>query len=314
MIFYILAGIVGGVALLCLSVSFYCFMRVFYSPTRKPLGDDEYDIPPGEVYEPYRDEMIAWMKEIRAMPHENVSVTSFDGLTLRGKYYEYRSGAPVELLFHGYQGNAERDLCGGVQRCFSLGRNALLIDQRAGGSSDGHVITFGIRERKDCLRWIEFAISRFGKDVKLIIGGISMGAATVLMAAGEELPENVVCVMADCGYSSAREIICKIIKEMHLPSTLVYPFVKMGAKIFGRFDLEETSPLQAMQTCRTPVVFIHGDADAFVPCEMSQAVYDACAAPKKLALIAGAGHGLGYPKDKEGYLRALREFQTECGF
>ena len=255
--------------------------------------------------------MVAWMKETREMPHEKVSVSSFDGLTLRGRYYEYQKGAPVEMLFHGYQGNSERDLCGGVQRCFSLGRNALLIDQRGSGESDGHVISFGINERKDCLKWIEFAIEKFGKDVKIMLGGVSMGAATVLMTAGETLPENVVCALGDCGYSSAKEIIQKIVKEMHLPPKLVYPFIKLGSRLFGHFDLDETSPVKAMETCKIPVLLLHGDEDAFVPFEMSQKIYDACTAPKRLITIKGAGHGLAYPKDKAGYIAALKEFEKE---
>ena len=103
--------------------SFICYRMVFYSPKRHPLGPDEYDIPDGDIYEVFRDDMIEWTKAIRTMPHEDVEIRSKDGLTLRGKYYEYEKDAPVELLFHGYKGNAERDLSGGVERCFRLGRS-----------------------------------------------------------------------------------------------------------------------------------------------------------------------------------------------
>jgi len=136
-----------------------------------------------------------------------------------------------------------------------------------------------------------------------------------MLAAGEKLPESVVCVLADCGYTSAKEIIKKVIDEMGLPSEIVYPFVKLGAKIFGGFDPDETSPLEAMKKSTVPLIFIHGDNDAFVPCEMSERLYDACASQKKkLVKINGAGHGLAFPVDKELYLSSLREFQEECGF
>lgn len=312
--FFIAFGVIVALMLIILLIAYYCYRKVFYSPPRKPLQADEYQIPPGEIYEPYRDVMVAWMKETRQMPHRRVSITSFDGLTLRGKYYEYQKGAPIEILFHGYQGTSERDLCGGVQRCFSLGRNALLIDQRASGESDGNVISFGINERKDCLRWIDFVIQEFGKDVKIMLGGISMGAATVLMTAGEPLPDNVVCVLGDCSYSSAKDIIQKIVREIHLPPTLVYPFIKLGAKIFGKFNLDETSPVAAMKTCKIPVLLLHGDTDAFVPHEMSEKIYNACQTQKRLVTIPGAGHGLAFPKDQEGYVAALLQFQTDCGF
>ena len=135
-----------------------------------------------------------------------------------------------------------------------------------------------------------------------------------MMAAGEELPKNVVCVMADCGYTSAKEIISKVMVEMHLPPKLLYPFIRLGAKWFGRFDLDETSPMEAVQRSKTPIIFIHGDTDDFVPCDMSRDLYAACVSEKKLAVIHGAGHGLAYPVDKEGYLDALRQFEAECDF
>ena len=309
--FYIALGVVA-LCLTAILISYLCYRRTFYSPSRVPLGEDEYEIPPGEIYEPYRDKMVGWMKETRAMPCEKLSITSFDGLTLRGKYYECKKGAPIELLFHGYQGNAERDLCGGVQRCFALGRNVILVDQRGSGESDGHVISFGINERKDCLRWIDFVLEKFGKEQEVMLGGISMGAATVLMAAGEKLPKNVLCVVGDCGYTSAKEIICKIAKEVGFPPKLAYPFIKLGAKLFGKFNLEETSPIEAMQRCEVPVIFFHGDEDAFVPYEMSEKLYAACTSKKRFVTVKGAGHGLAYPLDKEGYVQALREFEQEC--
>ena len=291
--------------------SFICFMKVFYSPKRKVFGPDEYEMLEGEIYEPYHESMRGWMKQLREMPHGEFEIKSFDGLALRGKYFETKKGAPIELMFHGYKGNAERDLCGGVFRAFALGHNALIIDHRASGQSEGHVITFGVDEYRDCLRWVEFAINKFGADVELILTGISMGAATVMTAAGFELPKNVKFVLADCGYSTAKDIIKKVIRDMKLPDNILYPFVKLGAKIFGRFDLEEVSPLESMKKCKVPVIFYHGDTDDFVPCDMSRELYDACINKKRIEIIVGAGHGLCYPKSKEQYLNAAREFENE---
>ena len=310
LLFWLFGGLLTC-ALLVLFIALICFIRVFYSPSRKMPQEDEYSLPDGDIYEPHRDELIGWMKAARKGPYEEMSVTAFDGLTLRGKYYEYRAGAPVEILFHGYRGDGERDLSAGIERCFALGRNALIVNQRASSNSDGHVITFGINERRDCLAWVDHVIRRFGDDVEIILAGVSMGAATVMMAAAEELPKNVLYVLADCGYSSAREIICKIIGEMHLPPKLLYPLVKLGARIFGRFDLDETSPMEAMKKSRVPVIFIHGDTDAFVPHEMSCRLYEACVTHKRLVTIHGAGHGLAYPIDKQLYLHSLTEFTNE---
>lgn len=307
-------GIAGFLIFSVFLTAFICFYRVFYSPARKKPANDEYEVPEGDIYEPFRAEMIGWVKMTRTMPHEDVSVKSFDGLTLRGRYYECKKGAPIELQFHGYRGSAERDLSGGVERCFALDRNIIMIDQRAHGESDGRVISFGINERRDCLAWIDFAIERFGKDVQIIITGISMGGATVLMAAGEELPENVIHVLADCPYSSPKEIIVKVIAEMNLPAKLLYPFVKFGARVFGGFDLEEASPIEAVKKSRIPIIFVHGDTDAFVPFEMSLRMYNTCSSEKKqLIRIAGAGHGLAYPVAKEEYVETLRTVLKSWG-
>ena len=311
---WILLGILVGGFILVFLTSLICFFRVFYSPKRVPLGEDEYDIPDGAEYEAHRESIKAWIDMSRTLPHQNFSITSHDGLTLRGRYYECQPGGPIEILFHGYRGNSERDMSGGIERCFAMGRNALIVDHRAAGKSDGHVITFGICECKDCLKWIDLVIEHFGENTKIILTGISMGAATVMMALGEDLPKNVVCVLADCGYTSPREIIQKVIRDMKVPVFLLYPFIRLGARWFGRFDLEEASPMEAVKRARVPLILIHGEADDFVPCDMSRRLYEACASQKKFVGIPEAAHGLAFPVNKEAYLRALADFEAECGF
>ena len=304
----ILIWILLALGALTLLAAYLCYRMAFYSAPRKPAREDVIEIPEGEIYELFRPAMEAWGRETRAMAHEDMEITSFDGLTLRGKYYEFAPGAPIELMFHGYRGSSERDLSGGVQRCFALGRSALIVDQRCSGTSEGSVITFGVREHRDCLSWVDFMVKRFGPEVKIILTGISMGASTVVMAAGNPLPENVIGVLADCGFCSAREIILEVIRQMGLPPALGYPFVKLGAKLFARFDLEEYSPMEALKTVTKPIIFFHGGADAFVPCWMSEKMYEACPTRKRLVVIPGAGHGLAFPVDQEGYLKAAGEF------
>ena len=291
-----------------LAASYVCYRIAFHVVRKDTPKTDAIEIPEGEIYEVFRPEMEAWAREVRAMPRQEFSITSFDGLNLHGKFFEYNPGAPIELMFHGYRGSAERDLSGGVQRCFMLGRSALIVDQRCSGKSDGHVITFGVHEHKDCLSWVDFMLEHFGSDVKIILTGISMGASTVLMAAGHPLPENVIGILADCGFTSAREIIYDVIRQMGLPPKPCYPFVKLAARLFGGFDLEECSAIENVKKAVKPVIFFHGESDAFVPCWMSEKLYEACPSRKRLVTVPGAGHGLSFPVDQEGYLKAAREF------
>lgn len=305
---WILLTVTAVVIAAVLITAFICFRMAFYVPRKEKPDKAPYPLPDGKTYEPYRDKMRQWMEETRALPCEQFSITSFDGLPLWGKYYEYTPGAPIELMFHGYRGSAERDLCGGVQRCFKLGHSALIVDQRTSGLSGGNIITFGINESRDCLSWLDFTIRHFGPEVKVILCGISMGAATVMMAGGTPLPENVLGILADCGYSSPKEIIKVVIRQMGLPANLAYPFVKLGAKLYGHFNLEADSPVEAMARCHVPVIFFHGEGDDYVPCDMSRENFDACKTTKKLITIPGAGHGLSYVLDPERYLSELQKF------
>lgn len=304
---WMLLGAAAFLMAAVLAVAYACYRMAFFVPDRKE-GESSQPLPLGKPYQPFLPQMKLWAEEVDRMPSEEFQITSFDGLPLYGKFYEFAPGAPIELMFHGYRGSARRDLCGGVQRCFALGRSALIVDQRCGGKSGGNTITFGIHERRDCRSWLDFMQRHFGPERKIILCGISMGASTVLMMADQELPENVVGILADCGYHSARDIIKKVIREMKLPADIAYPFVKLGARLFGRFDLEETTPENALKNSRLPVIFFHGEQDGFVPCEMSRINYAACVSRKKLVTIPGADHGLSYMVDPETYLNELRSF------
>ena len=100
----------------------------------------------------------------------------------------------------------------------------------------------------------------------------------------------------------------KTIKEMHLPPSIMYPFVKLGARIFGRFNIDETSPIEAIKKCKLPIILIHGDTDDFVPCYMSKNVYEVCTSTKRLVFINNAGHGIAYLVDPKKYLDEIEDF------
>ena len=306
MLLWVLIGLIS----LTLLFSLACFFIVFYCPKRKKLGENEFVFPTEKVYAPYREKLAEWMVSARTLPHEDVEITSFDKLKLRGRYYEKQNGAPIEILFNGYRGSAERDLSAGIERCFSLNRNVLVVDQRACGRSDGFVTTFGIRERFDAVKWAEFANEKFGENATILLGGVSLGGATVLNASSMRLPKNVKCILSDCSFSSPKEIITKVIKDMKLPPLLIYPFIWLGARIFGGFNLEETTPAESVKNTDLPVYLVHGGKDDYVPFYMAEKIYENIKTNKKaLVKIENAGHGLAYPADKELYVEKIREFE-----
>lgn len=299
--------IAAGFALLTLGLAFLLFRLAFGA--RKTTEKEMFVLPDTDQYRPYAAEARRMIRAALALPYEPVTIRSDDGLTLFGRCYPTAPDAPWLLLFHGYRSAAERDFCGGLPFGMGMGCNVLLVDERAHGKSGGRCLTLGIRERYDCRRWVDYVIGRAGPDAKIVLYGMSMGAAAVLMAAGPELPKNVAGIVADCGYSAPSAILKSVIRSAHLPVFPVYALLRLGCRLFGGFDPEEASAAGAMARCDTPVLFLHGEDDRFVPCAMGRENYACCrAADKTLLTFPAAGHGMSYMADQERYLAAVTDF------
>ncbi len=296
--------IIAALILTAAAISYYAYRKAFLSDRKRQEDWDGFIRRAGEEGPQVR-ELMEQLKEITA---EDVFINSFDGLKLHGRYYHVKDGAPLDIQFHGYNGNAMRDFCGGNKISRESGHNSLLIDQRAHGMSQGKTISFGINERKDCLSWVRYAVERFGEDTEIVLSGVSMGAATVLMASDLGLPKNVKAIVADCGYSSPKAIINKVMRDSGLPDKLMYPFVWLGAMVFGKFNLTESSAVSAVPESDVPILIIHGGADDFVPCYMAEEIYKACRSEKKLLIVPGAGHGMSYLVDKDLYEKTVKDF------
>lgn len=279
-----------------------------YVPPR--CDEDVFSMPDTEQYNVFRAQSEKMIRDTLSIPYEDVFITSFDGLRLHAKFYAASERkAPVQIMFHGYKSSAERDFCGGLREGIDGGFNVLLVDQRAHGESEGKYLTFGVNERFDCLSWASYAAERFGNDVKIYLYGISMGAATVLMASALPLPKSVSGIVADCGYTSPKAIICSVLRDHHVPAAPVYAVAHLGARLFCGFDLDSASAPDALRRSHIPVLFIHGDDDRFVPCRMSRENFEASAAEhKKLLIVHNAGHGLSYMLDRPAYLSSLHSF------
>lgn len=283
----------------------FAYRIAFYSRNNGP--HDPYAIPPGEQYEKVADRMLQHIYELEQLPYEQIYISSYDGTQLAARYYHNGDSAPLVIQFHGYRGNSIREFSGGSKLACRVGYNCLVVDQRAHGKSGGHTISFGIRERYDCKAWAEFAAQRFS-NVPIILSGVSMGAATVLMASDLSLPSNVRGIIADCPYASPGAIIRKVCADMKLPQYILYPFVALGGFLFGGFKIWEASAIDSVRNTHLPILLIHGEDDRFVPCEMSKEIYNACAGEKTLLTIPMAGHGICYLVDTDQYEKAFESF------
>lgn len=298
--------------IIVLALLLFAFLYVLYdmafAPRRK-YSSVSRRIPNDDQYGPIRELMLSNIDRLEALECEEVSTKSYDGLSLYGRLYKREKENIVEIDFHGYRGHAMRDYCGGCFISKENGISCIIVDQRSHGKSEGKAITFGIKERYDVISWIDFAKEYFGSDVKIILSGVSMGAATVLMASELNLPENVVCILADCPYSSPAEIIKKVARDRGFSDKLVYPFIKLSARLFAGINLEEASPIEAVKNTSIPILIVHGDEDRYVPYEMGKRVFEECASNKKKMLtVSKAGHAISYFLDTENYTKTVSDF------
>lgn len=302
MIFIILLCIL---LVVLLGGGYYAYRIAFFSPMK---DRDRIPSTSGHQYDPYREEMARIYHQLNDRTCEFVTTFSHDGLKLSGRYYHVKDGAPLDIGFHGYRSSCLTDFSGGSELSFQLEHNVLLVDERAHGKSEGRSITFGIQERQDVLSWVDYAVERFGEDTKILLYGVSMGAATVLMASDLDLPENVKGIIADCPYSSPEKIIRKVAVQMGISDRLAWPFVKIGAKIYGGFDISETDAARAVKNAKVPILILHGEADGFVPCEMSEEVYLSNTEKVQRYTFPGADHGISYLVDTPRYRQIVTEF------
>ena len=248
---------------------------------------------------------------LRAMPMEKISVTADDGEALVGRMYALPGAERVVICFHGWRSTWADDFSGPGEMLMNMGCSVVFPDQRAHGESGGRYICFGVKERYDVLKWVERTHELF-PDLPLYVFGASMGATTVMDSTGVGLPTYVHGVIEDCGFSSGKDICRHIIrKNMHSSFFFFYPQLNLFCKLLGGFTFGQCSTFDAMRKCRVPVMFIHGEADTFVPASMSRKNYDLCTAPKEIHTFPGAGHIRSWYSDPERYEGIAAEFFTK---
>jgi len=301
--------ILAAAAVLLAFGLWYAYHTAFRRDPRRQA--DIHEIPDDVQYVSHRDLMAANINRLVAQSYDRITIRSRDGLQLVGKYYAGQPGKPLILFFHGYRSTGERDASGGFWYCREKGYSLLMVDQRAHGESEGRTISFGIKERYDCLDWINEILRRFGPETEILLSGISMGGATVLMAAELPLPPQVKGIWADCGFASPEGVLRETIRRRNWPEAVFYPLVSLSARLFGGFRVEERTALDAVRHAKVPILLIHGEDDKIVPCHMAHALRDACASAVTLLTVPGAAHGVSYYMDKDAYWKALDDlFET----
>ena len=243
-----------------------------------------------------RAQILEQIDAAREIPYETVEIPSHDCTVLRGRYMELTPGTP------------NRDLYGSIHILRKLGFNLLLVEQRAHCRSEGEAITMGVEERLDCLDWTDYVYYRFGHDVPVILVGISMGAATVVMASEFALPDNVRGIIADCPYTSPWDMVFRHAQDLHFMPRSATWLMELSARIYGGFSLRGPSAVEAVKHTRLPILLIHGESDYYVPCYMSEKIHNANREKTELHLFPRTGHALSYLMDPERYEACYRSY------
>ncbi len=307
--FIMAGGLLAAGTAACFVGAHTLFNRVI--PRQDVLRVDISEMADAEKWEEYIKIIHSVKEKFLQRPSEHVTIRSRDGLTLHGDLF--RSEKPSKravILCHGYTSCGMNDCPTMAEYFMERGYNALIVDHRAHGKSEGQYVGFGILDRFDCLKWIEYVIGRLGDDSEIVLYGVSMGASTVLMASGsDELPENVKAIISDCAFTSPYDVFKHILKrDYHLPPRPIMDINERMCREKAGYGFRDYSTLDAVKKAPCPILFIHGKEDKFVPTDMTLKNYEACTGEKRLLLVENAGHAASLYENKELYENTVTEF------
>jgi uncharacterized protein len=212
------------------------------------------------------------------------------------------------IVVHGFT-NDKEDMKPYAWMFHELGYNVLMPDNMSHGDSEGQIIGYGWNDRLNVIKWAEMLVEQ-NSDSEITLFGVSMGAATVMMASGEEsLPDQVVNIIEDCGYSSVWDELKYQAKEMYnLPAFPILYEVSAISKIRAGFSYGQASSVNQLKNNTRPVLFIHGSDDTFVPTSMVYKNYQATQGEKELYIVKGAGHAKSFETDPQAYIEKILTF------
>ncbi|MDR3313533.1 MAG: alpha/beta hydrolase [Oscillospiraceae bacterium] len=240
-----------------------------------------------------------------ALEPEDVQLRSQDGTLLRGWFFPAPTPSRNLVIFaHGYHSDGSGEFADQLDFYRSeLGFHCLYPDHRAHGRSEGKTIGFGAPESRDLLDWARQYIALLGDDIEIVLHGISMGGATVTLCAAQDPPPQVKCIVADCGYTNAYEQIRHTMAtEMHLRFPPLLWALAFWCRLLAGYSLRhDADPLGKLPNATRPILFIHGQADDFVPFAMGKRLFAACPTEKDALWVPGAAHAIAHHTDTAGY-------------
>ena len=248
-------------------------------------------------------------RSLKELANQKVTITNRDGLKLTGHWYRHSSPSRIIIAMHGWRSTWSMDFSLCAEFLHKNGCSILFPDQRCHGESEGDHIGFGVFERYDLADWIKYVVESEGDSLPIYLLGVSMGATTVLMASDLDLPSCVKGIISDCAFTSPHDIWDHVMKNnLKVNSKLAFAMANYYIVKEAKLDGKSASTLNSVANTEIPILFVHGDADSFVPLEMTKQNYDACNSDKKMLIVSGAEHGLSYYVDEISYKMAVFDF------
>ncbi len=302
--------ILATVFLLVQIIGSFFFYNLAVKKGPKPFLENNADLEvSGETMERFTNgNWIDWVNE---QPFERLTLTARDGLQLNGYYL--RAAEPtnkVVMLTHGYLGNALQMGLFGEYYYKDLGYNLFMPDARGHGKSEGDYYGFGWHDRLDLIDWTKLLVDQFGEETEIVYHGLSMGAATVLMASGEEdLPKQVKAIVADSPYQSVYQLFSYQMRRMfYLPAFPLLDSTSLLTKIKAGYSFREANSLHAVEKTDVPIFYIHGESDTFVPTEMTKELIEVTKSKTESLFVPSANHGESFVLAEETYKEKLKAF------
>ena len=307
-VIWLLIGILGLIITLLLVL--YFVSRYFFRFTilRKPTATIDNNINANTQWEKHLGFIRTRKGWLLKQKTEDIYITSFDGLKLHATYLPADNSKNFVLCFHGYMSRGLNDYGSMAKFYHEQNFNVIMTDARNHGDSEGKYTGFGVLDRHDAKKWIDYTIERFGDDVKIFLHGDSMGGATVLMTSGLDLPSNVKAIVADCAFTSAYDVFSHVLKrDYHIPKFPLMNITERMTKKKAGYGYSDVNTLDEVAKTKTPILFIHGEIDDFVPVWMSEKNYEACNSEKEILIVKGADHAESYYVDTDLYESAVKK-------
>ncbi|MFZ3577379.1 alpha/beta hydrolase [Virgibacillus sp. DJP39] len=307
----LLIGILSILVIIDIIASFYFYNLAIERNTKDFLqGNADLEVS-AEAMEVFTEG--DWHDWVDQQDFKRWEITSFDDLKLNAYFLPAKEPTnKTVILAHGYLGKGLDMGLYGQYYYEKLGYNVLMPDARGHGRSEGDYIGFGWHDRLDYVQWVDLAVEKLGNDSEIVLHGVSMGAATVLMTSGQDIPDNVKAIVADSAYTSVEDLFAYQMKRMyHLPKFPFLTSTSIVTDIKAGYDFKEASALKEVKKTDIPVLYYHGNADTFVPTEMAHELYDNTASKTEIMIIKNAGHGEGFVVEKDVYVNKLNQFLSK---